>query len=102
MPAFDIYPRDDPVATLLWDDNQALHALTAMIEQGDTETIQKRAAGDSDSLSPGVIGAIAVVSLLMAVCMATAAILHRLWCMNPRCKACRILRCERWKPLKGL
>ena len=91
MPAFDIYPRDD----------QALPTLTVTIESDSTQAAQNKSAGGSDSLSPGAIGAISVVLLLVAICVVIAAVLHRLWCMNPRCKACRILRYERWKPRKG-
>jgi hypothetical protein len=93
MPALDIYPRDD---------DQALPTLTMTINPENTQMAQDNAAGDSDSLSPGMVGAIVVVSLLVTISIVTAAVLHRSRCMNPRCKVCRVLRCERRKPQTGL
>lgn len=88
--------------TLLWDDGQAAPTLTVTINSGHTGIPKKKVAGDTHSLSPGIIGAIVAVSVLAAVCMVTAATLHRSWCMNPRCKVCLVLRCGRRKAQKGL
>lgn len=59
------------------------------------------AAGNPDSLSPGVIGAVVTVPVLVVICMVAAATLHQLRCMNPRCKVCCVLRCRRRKPRNG-
>jgi len=93
MSVFGIHPRDD---------GQALSTLTVTITSDSTQAAQNKSAGHLDSLSPGVVGAISVVLLLVGIYVVTTVVLHQLWCMNPRCKACRILRCERWKPQKGL
>ncbi|KAF9646228.1 hypothetical protein BDM02DRAFT_3130526 [Thelephora ganbajun] len=100
MPTFDIYSRDDVATTLLWDNGQAAPTMTVTINPGRTQ-ISSKVAEHSNSLGPGVIGAIAVVSVLVVICVVTAAILHRSWCMNPRCRACLILRCGRRKPRQG-
>ena len=94
-----VHPRDDMATTLYWDDGEAAPTMTATMDPEYTQTTQKTAAGDP--VGPGVIGAIAVVSTLVVICMVVAAVLHQLWCMNPGCRACFILRCGRRKSHEG-
>jgi len=87
--------------SLLWDNGQAAPTLTVSIGSGYGRTPRKKVPGDPGSLSPGVIGAIVVVSVLVVICVVTAATLHLSWCTKAECKACHILRCGRGKPQKG-
>ena len=89
------------VTTLLWDNGQAAPTLTVTIDPGYGRTSPTRVPGDSGPLGPGVVAGIVVVSVLVAICVVTAAALHQSWCMKPECKACHILRCGRRKPQKG-
>jgi len=101
MPTRGAYPRDDTATTILWDNGQAAPTVTVTVDSGYGRTPRKKVAGDSGSLAPGVIGAIVVVSVLVVICLVTAAALHRSWCMRPECTACLILRCGRRKPQTG-
>lgn len=101
MPTHGAYARDEYGTSLIWDNGQAAPTLTVTINQG-YGGIPRKKDGVSGLMRPGVIGAIVAVSVLVVICMVTAATLHRLWCMKPDCKACLIFRCGRRKPQKGM
>jgi len=87
--------------SLIWDNGQAAPTLTVTIDPGYKGPPRKKVPGDPNPLTPGVIGGIVAVAVLVVVCAVTAAALHRLWCKKSECKACLIFRCGRRKPQKG-
>lgn len=97
MPTFDIHPRSDTLTTSLPNNGQASPTVTVTLHAEETQVAQKA----SNLLTPGIIGAITVVSVLVAICAVVAATLHLSWCMNPRCGVCRVLRCGRRKLQNG-
>ena len=54
-------------------------------------------SGGSNSLSPGVVGAI----VLVVVCVVAALVLYQLWRRNPKFKAYLILQWRKRKFLNG-
>lgn len=102
MPILDVYSKDGTVTTLRLENSVTPPTMTVTLnDSGHTEPVGKDSAKGSNSLGTGVTAAIAVVSVLVVICVATAAKLHLWWCMNLRCKVCLIVRCGRRKPRKG-
>ena len=99
MPVLDVSSMGDTVSTLHIE-SLTSPTMTVTINPGQTDSSGNNDAGSPNSLSSGVTAGIAVVSVLVVICVVTAAILHVWSCRNPGCKVRLIVRCGKRKPPK--